>query len=126
MRVVLVLFSVTPFVAAGEKPATIRGVVRFLGDVPADRKIMTTDGGTIVHNDLVVDAKTKGLRDVAVYLEKAPPHKIAAEMITAWERMLLQAQHGRLKYKPNFGVFFGDGMWRGEELWPWDTRQRRR
>ncbi|MFO0965877.1 MAG: hypothetical protein U0793_09885 [Gemmataceae bacterium] len=79
MRPVVFLLLLAPSLSAGEKPATIRGAVRFVGDVPPDRKILTTDGATILHNDLVVDAKAKGLRYVAVYLEKAPAHKVAAK-----------------------------------------------
>lgn len=60
---------------AEEKPGTITGTVRYLSPVPPDQRIMTTDGGIVIHNDLVVDPKTKGLRHVAVYLEKAPEHK---------------------------------------------------
>ena len=50
----------------------IAGLVRYTGTVPADQVIPTTDGGMIRHNDLVVDAKTKGLRHVAAVLEDAP------------------------------------------------------
>lgn len=64
--------------SAGEKLISLRGVVRFLGDVPPDQKILTTDGATILHNDLVVDPKTKGLRFVVVHLEKAPAHAALA------------------------------------------------
>jgi len=63
---------------AQDKSGAIEGSVRYLGVVPPAQKIMTTDGGTIFHNDLVVEAKSKGLRFVAVYLEKAPEHKTPA------------------------------------------------
>ena len=56
-----------------EKPGAIQGVVRFTGDVPAPRQIVTGDGATLEHYDLVVDAKTKGLRWVIISLEDAPP-----------------------------------------------------
>lgn len=52
---------------------TISGEILFTGKVPPDQKIMTTDGTTIIHNDLVVDAKSKGLRYVAVILEDGKP-----------------------------------------------------
>jgi len=52
--------------------ATIKGHVRFVGKVPPPKKILTTDGGTLLHSDLVVDPKTKGLRHVVVVLENAP------------------------------------------------------
>ncbi|MCI0379215.1 MAG: carboxypeptidase regulatory-like domain-containing protein [Gemmataceae bacterium] len=62
------------FTFGGDKPntGTIVGAIRYLGEVPPDVKISTTDGGTIYHNDLVVDPKTKGLQHVAVILEKVP------------------------------------------------------
>jgi plastocyanin len=69
---VLLLFLQASPVDAQEKPGGVFGTVRFLGAVPPDQKIMTTDGGTILHNDLVVDPRTKGLRHVVVALEKAP------------------------------------------------------
>jgi plastocyanin len=50
----------------------IAGVVRFTGTVPPPTKIITTDGGTILHSDLIVDPKTKGLRFVVAVLEDAP------------------------------------------------------
>jgi plastocyanin len=50
----------------------IEGTVCFTGEVPPATKIATTDGGTISHRDLIVDPKTKGLRDVVVMLEDAP------------------------------------------------------
>lgn len=63
----------TPMLDAQPAPASITGVIRFTGDVPPPKAIMTTDGGTIHHHDLVVDAKTKGLRYVFAVLEDAPP-----------------------------------------------------
>ncbi len=53
-------------------PGQITGVVRFTGEVPQAKTITVTDGTTIKHNDLMVDAKTKGLRYVMVMLEDAP------------------------------------------------------
>jgi plastocyanin len=52
---------------------TIAGVVRYTGTIPPAQKIMTTDGGIIMHSDLVVDPRTKGLRYVAAILEDAKP-----------------------------------------------------
>jgi plastocyanin len=40
--------------------------------VPPPKKILTSDGSTIQHNDLVVDPKSKGLRLVVAILENAP------------------------------------------------------
>jgi plastocyanin len=59
---------------AADAPATgsIAGVVRFTGSLPPARKVLTTEGETLLHRDLVVDPRTKGLRDVAVVLEDAP------------------------------------------------------
>jgi plastocyanin len=63
--------------ASADPPAAgtghVTGEVLFTGKVPPDKQIMTTDGTTIVHNDLVVHSKTKGLRYVAVILESAKP-----------------------------------------------------
>lgn len=51
----------------------LTGVVRYTGTVPPVKKITTTDGSVIEHNDLVVEPKGKGLRHVIVTLEDAPP-----------------------------------------------------
>src|SRR4051812_35702314 len=70
---VLVSLGLTPMVRP-QQPAqfgTIEGQVRFTGSVPPPTKILTTDGGTLLHNDLIVDPKSKGLRHVAVILESA-------------------------------------------------------
>ena len=58
--------------AAQEKTGTIQGVIRFTGTVPPAKQVPTGDGGTIEHRDLIVDAKTKGLRWVIAALEDAP------------------------------------------------------
>lgn len=69
-----VLLATLLFVHADPPPATgaIQGVVRFTGTVPPAEKITTTDGAVIQHRDVIVDAKSKGLRDVYVLLEDAP------------------------------------------------------
>jgi plastocyanin len=51
---------------------TLTGIVRYTGKVPPPQKITTADGSTILHNDLVVDPKTAGLRFVVALLEDAP------------------------------------------------------
>jgi plastocyanin len=51
---------------------TITGTIRYTGAVPAPQKIATTDGTVILHSDLVVDAKSKGLRDVVLVVETVP------------------------------------------------------
>jgi plastocyanin len=90
--------------AAKPAPAgKITGVIRFLGTVPPATKIPTTDGGTIEHSDLVVDARTKGLRDVAVVLEDAPaqPRAKKAESVVVDQRdmvfvpRVVAARHGQ-------------------------------
>lgn len=57
---------------SAEKPGGLVGVIRFTGTVSPPEKIVTTDGGTLLHNDLIVDPKTKGLRYVVAVLENAP------------------------------------------------------
>jgi plastocyanin len=75
----LLLLSAMP-VAQSEPTGTITGTVRFLGEVPAPKKILTTDGSEIYHSDLVVAKKTKGLRDVVVHVDNAPPPKKASKL----------------------------------------------
>ena len=55
-----------------EKTGTIRGIVRFTGEVPPAKQLPVGDGSLIDHHDLIVDAKTKGLRWVVAALEGAP------------------------------------------------------
>lgn len=55
------------------KTGTITGTIRFTGKVPPAKKIMATDGSTILHRDLVVDGTTKGLRYVVAILDNAKP-----------------------------------------------------
>lgn len=57
----------------------ISGIVRFTGKAPAPQKIVTSDGAVLMHNDLVVDPKTKGLRYVAVYVSDAPARATARD-----------------------------------------------
>lgn len=58
-------------VSLGQAPATgsIVGTIRYVGDVPPSQRVMTTDGQVILHNDIVVHPKTKGLRDVVIVLD---------------------------------------------------------
>lgn len=69
-------------VVGGEKTGAVQGVVRFTGEVPPARQIVTGDGATFDHFDLVVDAKTKGLRWVIVALEDAPAQPMLGEADT--------------------------------------------
>jgi plastocyanin len=55
-----------------EKTGMIQGVVRFTAEVPPAKQLPVGDGSFIDHRDLIVDAKTKGLRWVVVALEDAP------------------------------------------------------
>ncbi|MBM3992835.1 MAG: hypothetical protein FJ303_01565 [Planctomycetes bacterium] len=56
---------------AAQAPATgtIAGTVRYVGVVPPDERVTLTDGQVILHNDVVVHPKSKGLRHVAVVLD---------------------------------------------------------
>lgn len=82
---------------------SIAGVVRYIDTVPPAQKIMTTDGGAIFHNDLVVDPKTKGLRHVFLCLENAParPKLQKAEAVLVDQRdmvflpRVVAVQHGQ-------------------------------
>ena len=54
---------------------TITGTIRYTGIVPPGERVTLTDGQVILHYDVVVHPKSKGLRDVAVVLdwkEKVP------------------------------------------------------
>lgn len=86
-----------------DKTGTIQGVVRFTGVVPPARQIPTGEGATIDHYDLVVDAKSKGLRWVIAALEDAPPQSKleAGEPVVIDQKDMLfvprvvAVQHGR-------------------------------
>lgn len=87
-----------------EKTGTIEGVVRFTGAVPPSRKIATGDGNFIDHNDLVVDAKTKGLRWVIAALEDAPAQpklkatdsaEVIDQLNMVFVPRVIAVQHGR-------------------------------
>jgi plastocyanin len=85
-----------------EKPGAIAGVIRFTGPVPAPEEIMT-NGGTVLHSDLVVDPKTKGLRYAVAVLENAPsqPKVASAKPVLVDQRDMVFAprvvavQHGQ-------------------------------
>lgn len=78
--------------APAEPPAkatgAIAGTVRFTGEVPPPKKITTVDGGSILHSDLLVDPKTKGLRYVVALLEdaKRQPKLKEAKPVTVDQR----------------------------------------
>jgi plastocyanin len=73
IAVCLSVLLVANAAAGKDETGTIQGAVRFTGAVPPARQIATGDGTMIDHYDLVVDAKSKGLRWVIVALEDAPP-----------------------------------------------------
>src|SRR5262245_10706596 len=60
----------------GGDTRAISGTVRYTGELPPAKKILTTDGATILHHDLVVDAKTKGLCFVLATLDATAQPKL--------------------------------------------------
>lgn len=100
----LLLLPCSPLQSAGPPPATglIEGVVVFTGKVPPPRKVPTTDGLRSVE-ELVVDKKTRGVRDVVVALIDVParPKQRFADPAFMDQRDLffvpriLAVQHGR-------------------------------
>jgi plastocyanin len=76
-------FAAALTAAAGdEKPAaggSVKGSVRFTGEVPPPKAVTVADGSTIWHSDLVVDKITQGLRSVFVTLEDGPARPPAAD-----------------------------------------------
>jgi plastocyanin len=72
IRVLLGLLLIPLPLLAQEATGRIEGTVKFTGEVPPPQKILTSDGATLLHRDLIVDAKTKGLRFVAIVVENAP------------------------------------------------------
>lgn len=99
--------------AFGDEPSktgTIVGTIRYLGGIPPATKILTTEGNTILHNDFVVDAKTKGLRFVVAALEGAAEQpkadKASPALIDQRDMMFLPrviaVQHGqKVKFDNN-------------------------
>lgn len=97
-------FSVAPEDPPAAKPTgRITGTVRYTGAVPPPKKLITGDGAVILHHDLVVDPKSKGLRDVVAVLEDAPaqPKLTAAKPVVIDQREMqflprvAAVQHGR-------------------------------
>src|SRR5262249_23244233 len=68
-----VLYAMPP---GGGDTGNISGTVHYTGELPPAKKILTTDGATILHYDLVVDTKTKGLRFVVATLDAAAQPKL--------------------------------------------------
>src|SRR5262249_49637494 len=73
----------------------------FTGEVPPAKKIMTSEGLTLLHHDLVVDGKTKGLRYVVAILENAQPKLKKAKSVLVDQRdmvflpRVVAIQHGQ-------------------------------
>jgi plastocyanin len=92
---------------------TIAGQVRFTGNVPLPKKVMTTDGSILLHSDLLVHPKTKGLRYVVAVLENVPaqPKVKQAESVAMDQRdmvfmpRVLAIQHGQAVRFENNDLF---------------------
>jgi plastocyanin len=72
-----IAYTLLLVISVAQPPTTgsITGAIRYTGVIPPSQRITLTDGSLLMHNDVVVDAKTKGLRDVVVLLdwkEKTP------------------------------------------------------
>lgn len=67
--ILLGLCMASPAFAQPPATGTIAGTIRYTGELPPSERVTLTDGQVILHNDVVVHAKTKGLRDVAVVLD---------------------------------------------------------
>jgi plastocyanin len=67
----LLLLHLLTGAAFAQTPATgtITGTVRYVGVVPPSQRFTLTDGQILIHNDVVVHPKSKGLRDVAAILD---------------------------------------------------------
>jgi plastocyanin len=63
------LACLLPAASLAQDRGVVSGVVRFTGTVPPAQKVPTTDGVIILHRDLLVDEKSRGLSQVAVHVE---------------------------------------------------------
>jgi hypothetical protein len=61
------------FILESREPASIQGQIVLGGTPPERRMIQRRDGPPIADESLVVDPESKGIANVAIYLEKAPP-----------------------------------------------------
>lgn len=68
----LVMLAVASGLAQAQTGAIV-GTVRYVGIVPPSQRVTLTDGQVILHNDIVVDARSKGLRDVVVMVDWKKP-----------------------------------------------------
>jgi plastocyanin len=92
-RSLLLLSTVAASGAFAQGPATgaIAGTIRYVGVVPPSQRVALTDGQILLHNDIVVHPKTKGLRDLAIVLqwkEKAPLDAKAKPVVVDQRGML--------------------------------------
>lgn len=92
MSYTILFFAFVGNVAAQATPTgAIAGTIRYVGIVPPGQRVTLTDGQVILHKDVVVDPKTKGLRDVAVVLdwnEKMPADAKAKPVLVDQRDML--------------------------------------
>jgi plastocyanin len=115
---VALLVAVCLSFAAGQEPGPkptgrVTGTIRYTGTVPPPNKIVTGDGAVILHHDLVVDPKTRGLRDVVAILEDAPaqPKLAGAKPVVIDQRemqffpRIAAVQHGRTVRFDNSDMF---------------------
>ncbi|MBI2807831.1 MAG: hypothetical protein HYX68_22850 [Planctomycetes bacterium] len=67
---IAVCLTVAPALVSAQTPTgTITGTIRYTGIIPPSQRITLTDGQILIHNDVVVHKKSKGLRDAAVLLD---------------------------------------------------------
>jgi plastocyanin len=105
LRIVLAA-SNTGIYCGAEREAS-NWIDRRCGAVYGDRSpattITTSDGSTLTHHDLVVEPKSKGLRDVVAILENAPAqppvkdaHPVVMDQVDwVFKPRVVVAQHGR-------------------------------
>ncbi len=102
---VVVGLPLTLTTSSSAQPGTgsIRGTVRFTGAVPPPKKIPLTDGVLLLHHDLLVEEKSKGLRYVAAILENAPagpratkaPTVVVDQRDMVFQPRVVAVQHGQ-------------------------------
>lgn len=105
------LLTVLAIAPAAQMPTgALTGTIRYVGEVPPSKRIMGADGTTIVHNDIVVSAKTKGLRDVIVLLDwkeqvpadaKAKPVLIDQRDMTFTPRVVTVQEGRKVRFENN-------------------------
>jgi plastocyanin len=109
----LVLCCVPAWAFPTADSGTIEGRILFTGNVPPPKKFLTTDGSVLLHSDIVVHPKTKGLRHVVVVLEDAAvqPKVEKADPVLVDQRdmvflpRVVAIQHGRVVRFENNDLF---------------------